>query len=318
MPIYIPEGCRVLIALQRGVITRQQALESGLGSDSIENLIRTGRWQRVHWGIYQAFTGPLGRDAMLFAALLRAGPEALLSHRTAARLFGLTDDESYARIHVTVPRNTHPTRIRGVVVHRTERALAVRDPGMDPPCTRIEDTVLDLAESSRTADEAYGWVYRAAGKWLINGGQLREALGRRTRMRWRAELLRALDAVDEGVRSNLEYRYVRDVERPHRLPKATRQARVIRYGRACYLDNLYEAYLVCVELDGVEAHPRDERWRDFRRDNAGAAEGIVTLRYGWSDVTRAPCGVAGQVAAVLRQRGWDGPVRRCGPTCEQR
>ena len=178
--------------------------------------------------------------------------------------------------------------------------------------------MLDLAGSSRTADEAYSWVYRAAGKWLVTAAQLREALGPRSKMRWRAELLSALEAVDDGVRSNLEHRYVHDVERTHRLPKAARQARVIRYGKPCYLDNLYEDYLVCVELDGLEAHPRGERWRDFRRDNAGAADGIVTLRYGWSDVTQFPCGVAGQVAAVLRRRGWDGPVRGCGPACRMR
>ena len=269
----------------------------------------------MHRGVYKAFTGPPCREAVLLAALLRAGPDAVLSHQTAAGLFGFAHNEDDGPVHVTAPRNTHPTRIKGVVIHRTDRAIAVRDPYMFPPCTRIEDTVLDLAESSRTVDEGYGWMYRAAGKWLVTPEQLRRALVQRTRMRWRAELLGALDAADDGVRSNLEHRYVRAVERPHRLPKAKRQARVIRYGKPCYLDNLYEDYLVCVELDGLEAHPRDERWRDFRRDNAGAADGIVTLRYGWSDVTGSPCAVAGQVAAVLRQRGWKGPVRRCGPTC---
>ena len=315
VPIDIPDGCQALIALQRGVIGRQQALDSGLGPDSIENLIRTGRWERVHRGIYKAFTGPACREAVLLAALLRAGPDAVLSHRTAAGLFGLASNENDGLIHVAVPSTAHPTRIKGVVIHRTGRAVASRHPVMFPPCTRIEETVLDLAESSRTADEAYGWVYRAAGKWLVTAAQLREALRPRSKMRWRAELLSALDAVDDGVRSNLEHRYVDDVERPHRLPKATRQARVIRYGKPCYLDNLYEDYLVCVELDGLEAHPRDERWRDFRRDNAGAADGVVTLRYGWSDLIQSPCGVAGQVAAVLRRRGWDGPVCRCGPAC---
>ena len=91
--------------------------------------------------------------------------------------------------------------------------------------------------------------------------------------------------------------------------------RVIRSGKPCYLDNLYEKYLVGVELDGLEAHPRSERWRDFRRDDAGAADGIITLRYGWSDVTRSPCAVAAQIAAVLRRRGWTAPVRPCGPNC---
>jgi very-short-patch-repair endonuclease len=143
-------------------------------------------------------------------------------------------------------------------------------------------------------------------------------MGERSRMRWRAQLLCSLDMIDDGVRSSLEHRYVRDVERPHGLPRAVRQARVVRYGKTSYLDNLYEAYLVCVELDGLAAHPPAERWRDFRRDNAGAIDGIITLRYGWSDITGSPCQVAVQVAAVLRQRGWPGAPRPCTPACPTR
>jgi hypothetical protein len=55
--------------------------------------------------------------------------------------------------------------------------------------------------------------------------------------------------------------------------------------------------------------------RDNRRDNAAAADGIFTLRYGWADVTERPCETAREVAAVLGQRGWPGPLRRCGPGC---
>jgi hypothetical protein len=105
------------------------------------------------------------------------------------------------------------------------------------------------------------------------------------------------------------------VERAHGLPRAGRQVRVVRGGRVCYLDNLYGEVQVGVELDGVVAHPPGERWRDFQRDNAGVVDGIVTLRYGWADVTGRPCEVAGQVAAVLRGRGWAGYARPCGPSC---
>ena len=128
-------------------------------------------------------------------------------------------------------------------------------------------------------------------------------------------MVESLGDVEQGVRSNLEYRYVRDVERAHGLPRAERQVRVVRGGRVCYLDNLYRECLVGVELDGLVAHPPGERWRDFRRDNAGVADGIVTLRYGWADVTGRPCEVAGQVAAVLRRRGWAGRALACGPSC---
>ncbi|MGH3400387.1 MAG: hypothetical protein ACRDPO_37470, partial [Streptosporangiaceae bacterium] len=74
------------------------------------------------------------------------------------------------------------------------------------------------------------------------------------------------------------------------------------------------AYLVAVELDGRAAHPADRRWPDIHRDNAAASAGVITLRYGWLDVTRHPCRVAAQVAEVLRLRGYGGG-RACSADC---
>jgi hypothetical protein len=73
-----------------------------------------------------------------------------------------------------------------------------------------------------------------------------------------------------------------------------------------------------VELDGREANPEWYRWADIRRDNANAATGRMTLRYGWDDVTRRPCRTALEVAAALRERGWTGTLRRCGCRCAVR
>ena len=103
------------------------------------------------------------------------------------------------------------------------------------------------------------------------------------------------------MHSLLEYRYVRDVERPHGLPRADRQAKVTRRNGRGYLDNLYEEYQVCVELDGRAAHPDDRRWHDIHRDNAAAEEGRITLRYNWADITRRACPTAWQVGTVLQQ-----------------
>jgi very-short-patch-repair endonuclease len=72
---------------------------------------------------------------------------------------------------------------------------------------------------------------------------------------------------------------------------------------------------VAVELDGSASHPAEQRWRDHHRDNAAAVDGVVTLRYGWADVTERPCEIAGEIGAVLARRGWPGPLRRCGPGC---
>jgi very-short-patch-repair endonuclease len=77
----------------------------------------------------------------------------------------------------------------------------------------------------------------------------------------------------------------------------------------------YEAFRTLVELDGRAAHPESARWRDIRRDNANAAGGLVTLRYSWAEVTQDSCGVANEVAEVLRRQGWTGTLRRCGRLC---
>ncbi len=77
----------------------------------------------------------------------------------------------------------------------------------------------------------------------------------------------------------------------------------------------YRACRLAVELDGKASHPGEQRWQDARRDNAAAADGIVTLRYGWADVTERPCETARQVATVLAGRGWRGTLRPCGPGC---
>ncbi|HWG62290.1 MAG TPA: hypothetical protein VG253_11305, partial [Streptosporangiaceae bacterium] len=81
-------------------------------------------------------------------------------------------------------------------------------------------------------------------------------------------------------------------------------------------DNLYEDFMVGVELDGRAAHPTADRWRDIHRDNASASAGIITLRYNWADVTMHPCTVASQVAEVLMSRGFSGKPRPCNPACQ--
>jgi very-short-patch-repair endonuclease len=117
------------------------------------------------------------------------------------------------------------------------------------------------------------------------------------------------------VHSNLEWRYVGDVERAHRLLVPRRQARTVRAGRSQYCDTLYEEFGVLVELDGSAAHLVEDRWRDIHRDNFSARSGIITLRFSWADITCRACTVAAEISDVLRLRGWDGMARSCGPRC---
>jgi hypothetical protein len=313
LPAVFEELCRV----QHGVISRAQALACGLTVKVIESKLRSRRWQRLYPGVFATFTGSLGRQSRLWAALLRAGDGATLSHETAAEVAGLTDPPAVdAPIHITVPDRRRVTRIRGVVLHRSSRVDIARHPSQLPPRTRIEETVVDLTQTTRTLGQALSWLTRAVGARLTTAARLRKTIADRSKVRWRRYLNEALLDVETGCHSMLELRYYRTVERAHGLPRGTRQAPVINGTRRTYDDVHYKEYRTVVELDGRAAHPDSDRWRDMRRDNASVEAGRSVLRYGMADVYDYPCHVALQATHVLTANGWTGSPMRCPrPNC---
>ena len=322
MAIQISGTCQELLELQHGVIARWQVARAGQGARIVDPQLQIGRWQPLYRGVYATFTGRPSRIALLWGAVLRAGPGAALSYDTAAELDRLSDKPSMC-IHVTVDptrqitfssRECHGLAPK-IILHRSTRLDQARHPARMPPRTRIEETTLDLAQVSPSFDQALAWLAIACGRRLTTPELLLDSMAARSRLRWRARLVSALTDVGDGVHSVLEWHYVRGVERSHGLPRATRQVLSRVGGRTRYLDNHYREFGVAVELDGQVAHPLEARWRDIHRDNASAEAGIVTLRYGWADVTQEPCRVAAEIARVLRNHGWTGRPRPCGPGC---
>jgi predicted transcriptional regulator of viral defense system len=319
MSAELPRECARLLNQQDGVIAWRQALEAGMSEKRIRHQARSGRWRLVHRGVYAAFTGKPTRRAELWAVLLRVGPDAVLSHQSAAELYGLTDGVS-AAIHVTVPHDSNAMRcdsVPGVVVHRARSLERVRHPALTPPRTRVEETVLDLIESAQDFKQAYDWICRAIGRERTTADRIRQALDARPRMRWRRDIELALGYAKRGALSLLEFRYVTGVERAHGLPAAQRQARVRQATGNRYLDNLYPEYRACVEIDGTAAHPRDEQWRDKDRDRWNAVHAkIETIRIGVVQLRdrEAQCSTAADVAKWLSGRG-PRVGRPCGPGC---
>jgi hypothetical protein len=200
MPPETPPACRRLIRRQAGVITRRQALATGLPAWAVETWIQDGRWIRLDRGIYATGSGPPSRQALLWAALLRAGPGAVLSHHTAAGLGGL-DGPPAPAIHVTVPARRNPARggtMPGIVVHRSAHRGRRVSRGPGPPRTGIDDTVIDLTQISATASEVFTWLGRAVARRLTTVRRLRQAAAARKRLHWRAEIGRALTALAGG------------------------------------------------------------------------------------------------------------------------
>jgi predicted transcriptional regulator of viral defense system len=301
----IPPQLLELAELQCGIVTKQQAAAAGLTRSVIASHVRYGRWQRLHPGVYATFTGRPSRLGLLWAAVLSAGPGAMLSYQTAAELAGLVRRPSDL-IHVTVPADRRVARAPGIVVHTSKRAVAARHPVKLPPQTRLEETVLDLAGAARTIDDACDWITRCLGSRLTTQDKLHQAFALRRKIRWRAELKELLTPDAAGFHSVLERHYHSNVERPHGLPSARRQARFVSGRHNEYRDALYEGYRTAIELDGDATHGADTKWWDVRRDNAATVDGIATLRYGWFDITQTPCLVAAEVAWVLANRGFTG------------
>jgi very-short-patch-repair endonuclease len=184
-----------------------------------------------------------------------------------------------------------------------------------PPRSSIEDLICDLAQPW-AGDRLAGLVADVVRDRRTTSQRMERTIDRRGRFPGAAGLRSLVADVGAGAESALELRYLRDVERAHRLPRGARQVRDRLAGRSIARDVLYERFGLVVELDGTMGHVGlEDRFTDLGRDAAAAQTGLITLRYVWREVAGRPCAVARQVAGVLAARGWTGQPRRCGPSC---
>jgi hypothetical protein len=301
------------IAAQDGTLSLRQAFAAGMSRSQLTARLNSGRWRHVLPRVFVTFDGPRRRSTEIWAALLYAGPGATISHQTAAELWGFADQavEVGTPVDVTVPVDRRVRNQPGVRIHYAQRLSTSRHPTRNPPRTRVEDTVLDLADTERRLGDVVGWVTRACHRRLTTPDRLAESLAARKKIRWRRELHAMLADVADGAETPLELGYLRLVERAHGLPEGHRQLHRHANRRSQWIDVVHEAYALIVELDGRVGHIDDGRFRDHRRDNFSTDAGFRTLRYGWTDIFGDPCAVAAQVARALRASGWSGTVEAC-------
>jgi hypothetical protein len=74
---------------QHGVVTREQLLNLGLTTDAIRHRLARGRLHTIHRGVYAVGRPELTPHGWWMAAVLSCGPEAVLSHHSAAGLWGI-------------------------------------------------------------------------------------------------------------------------------------------------------------------------------------------------------------------------------------
>ncbi|MEU4563347.1 type IV toxin-antitoxin system AbiEi family antitoxin domain-containing protein [Actinoplanes sp. NPDC023936] len=302
-----------ILRRQHGVISWRQARRHFTES-AIRHRIESGRWQRVHLGVYLTHTGPVTETAQWWIASLAVGNgrPALLAGVTALRVLGLrvpgTPDDAGA-IHIVVPaRMTEKDPPWNVIVHRS-RYLSHADVCRTGavPCTTAARSVVDAAQWALTDTAAITLVAAVVQQRVAGVEELAAALRARRRVRRRQVIAAALADAGGGSESAYEVEFLRLCRRAG-LPEPARQAvRTDREGRRRYRDVFFEPWGVHVEIDGSQ-HMEVRGWyADMRAGNEVAISGVRLLRFpGWA-VRHRPDEVVADVRAALTAAGWRAP-----------
>ncbi|MDQ4071709.1 MAG: type IV toxin-antitoxin system AbiEi family antitoxin domain-containing protein, partial [Actinomycetota bacterium] len=149
-----------LARAQEGVVSTSQLRAVGFGEGAIRRRVEAGRWRRVHRGVYVLGPARLSQRGRWWAALLACGEGAVVSHASAAALWGIRSFES-AKTHVTVPSRSGRRPDERILLHRVAslhpEAVTWRH---RIPVTTPARTLLDLAgtlscrQLERAFDEA--------------------------------------------------------------------------------------------------------------------------------------------------------------------
>ena len=282
---------------QHGVVSIRQLLGSlGFSQSGVARATSAGHLHRLHQGVYAVGHTRLSWHGRCLAAVLACSPGALLSHASAAWLWGLLRQRPRA-IHVTAP---HPRRARpGLSIHHARLAAEDRAVREGIPVTALPRTLLDLA-ATLPADRLQRAVERSEELRLFD---LRPVDALLTRVgghpgagRLRTAL--ALYRPPAFTRSGLERRFF-ELTREAGLPTPSMNFNVEEFE----LDAYWEPERFVVELDVYETHgSRAAFERDRLRQEDLKLAGIEMIRVTGPRVDREPKTVIGRVATLLERR----------------
>ena len=231
------------------------------------------------------------------AAVLAAGPLAVLSHLCAACLWKMITWWP-TRIEVTVP---HGVRARGEFkVHRTrslpDEDWVVRD-GI--PVTTPVRTIIDLCSVLSSNDLELA-IEQGIRDERFDVAALRAARLRHTGRRGLSKLDRLIGTAADAAktRSRLEVRLKRFCRR-HDLPLPETNAEICGYE----VDGLYREAQVVLEADSFEFHSSRAAFeRDRKRDATLAAAGYTVVRITFRRMRDEGPQLAAQLRELLRRR----------------
>jgi hypothetical protein len=282
------------------------ALLDGLGVSHHDRTyrVRTGRWIRVHEGVFRIAGAPETWHGNLLAACWAGGAQAVASFRAAAALWELPG--GLEKLEITCPR-WRRTRSEGLIVHestrldRPDRTLVGHI-----PCTSIERTVFDMCGLGGPAftDLLFDSALRRGLTTIEHLVATRDRLAKRGR-RGGAQFRQAVDerdptsALPESEPERMLARYL--VE--NGLPKPVHQ-HVVRDGANRFVarvDLAYPAFGVIIEYESAVYHTgKVALERDSDRRNALTSLGLSVVTATGADLRDRARTLSAQLRPLLR------------------
>ncbi len=288
-------GLAELAAAQRGVVHRSQLAALGIGRGAVAHRLQIGSLHRILPSVFAVGHPALPALGLEVAALLYAGDDCVLSHATAASIWGLaqlrTDD-----VEATLA-GRHVRKRAGLRIHRVPE-LHLRDVRLRDrvPVTAPARTLIDMAgqvSDDTVADAlAQGRVMR-----LISDRELNAAIARYPIRAGTARLRRVLRDEHEPTltRSRFERRLVSLTDRAQ-LPRP--RVNVMLHG--FLVDAVWRAAKLVLELDSYRFHAHRGAFEtDRKRDQVLAATGYVVVRATWRQLRDEPMATMARIAQAL-------------------
>jgi very-short-patch-repair endonuclease len=280
----------------QGTASRTDLLDAGLSRHVIDRRARTGDLHRVHRGLYLVGHTALAPRAAEFAAILACGDRAVISHRSAAFLWGMIERRP-AEVDVTLVGRRCRAK-EGIRLHLLSQIDERRDVRCveNLPITSPARTLVDLAAASTTA-ELERALNEARAQRLVNDGQLRGVLTRAGRRPGTALLRKLLiNETESGFTRKEAERLMRRLLHDADLAQPHCNAKI----RGMEVDFCWAEQRLIVEVDGFQFHGHRSAFeRDRKKDQLLTAAGYTVIRVTWRQLRDEPIRVAAVIAAAL-------------------
>jgi very-short-patch-repair endonuclease len=292
------EALADLARRQHGIVGRAQLLEFGMSARAIEGRVERRILHRLYSGVYKVGYRRINRKGRWMAAVLASGPNACLSHRSAARLWALmSPGDEWAE--VTCAQH-HRARRDGIVAREAPVLDDERVVVDGIPVTSPFRTVFDLAAVLKLRELERAW-HEAEVRGLRDRVSLPMLLARYPGRRGARNLRVLLEAVEPVgfTRNDFEEVFVAFVD-SYGLRRPRMNGTLALRGSFFEIDALWENERLAVELDSRAVHGTKRNFEgDKQRDRILLAEGWRTMRVTWRQLQDEPEEIAADLRLAL-------------------